>query len=132
MDKKFYVTFKTAKLLKEKGFNKAVDKLIHLNKYNIPIIESPEKYYDDTEAYNDYMYLKQNHYACPTKSEVIEWLDRREIFIDVCKMNSGWSFVVRGSKYTSPIYDSNSKNEYFQTRLEAEDEAIFKAFETEF
>ena len=31
MDKKFYVTFKTAKLLKEKGFNKEVDKLIHLN-----------------------------------------------------------------------------------------------------
>ena len=130
MDKKFYVTFKTAKLLKEKGFDKMVDKLIHLNRYNIPIIESPEEYYDASEVFNSC--LKQKHYSCPTKSEVIEWLDKREIFIDVCKMNSGWSFVVRGSKYTSPIYDSNSKNEYFQTRLEAEDEAIFKAFETEF
>lgn len=130
MNNKFYVTFKTAKLLKEKGFNKAVDKLIHLNKYNIPIIESPEKYYDDTEVSNDYMHLKQNHYACPTKSEVIDWLESKgvliEITIDIDEC--AWIFnIVDKEKFITIGHPKDG--EFFTDRLEAEEAAIIEACE---
>ena len=130
MDNKFYITFKTAKLLKEKGFNKAVDKLIHLNKYNIPIIESPENYYDETEVYNDYKYLKQNHYACPTKSEVIDWLESNgmliEISIDIDEC--AWIFnIVDKEKFITIGHSKDGKS--FTDRLEAEEAAIIKACE---
>ena len=129
MDKKFYVTFETAKLLKEKGFNKTVDKLIHLNQYNIPVIESPEKYYDESEVYNDYLYLKQNHYACPTKSEVIDWLEQNEIVIEINSIrNNKWRFsIYKNGRFQidSWIHDRLD----FSTRLEAEEAAIIKALE---
>lgn len=130
MNNKFYITFKTAKLLKEKGFNKAVDKLIHLNKYNIPIIESPEKYYDETEVYNDYMYLNPNHYACPTKSEVIDWLESKgmliEITIDIDEC--AWIFnIVDKEKFITIGHPKDG--EFFTDRLEAEEAAIIKVLE---
>lgn len=124
MDKKFYVTFETAKLLKEKGFNKTVDKLIHLNQYNIPIIESPEKYYDESEVYNDYLYLKQNHYACPTKAEVINWLERKIIIgIGYDNLFSKWHYDI------TPVRTGTKEinNLSFSTRLEAEEAAIIEA-----
>lgn len=129
MDKKFYVTFETAKLLKEKGFNKTVDKLIHLNQYNIPIIESPEKYYDESEVYNDYLHLKQNHYACPTKSEVIDWLESKGIIISPHPVTilredgttkTYWSCHIVHKDGT--WYTTND----LPTRLEAEEAAIIK------
>lgn len=128
MDKKFYVTFETAKLLKEKGFNKTVDKLIHLNQYNIPVIESPEKYYDESEVYNDYLYLKQNHYACPTKAEAIDWLEGKGVTIDIhwirFNENRRWNYSIFNS--TCDIIDSKY---IYPTRLEAEEAAIIKALE---
>lgn len=127
MNNKFYVTFKTAKLLKEKGFNKIVDKLIHLNRYNISIIESPEKYYDESEVYNDYLYLKQNHYACPTKAEAIDWLESKGIMIDIhwirFNENRRWNYSI----FDCRTCDTIDIKYIYTTRLEAEEAAIIKA-----
>lgn len=126
MNNKFYVSYEAARLLKEKGFNKTVDKLIHLNQYNIPIIESPEKYYDESEVYNDYLYLKQNHYACPTKSEAIDWLDRKiHIGIGYDDLWSKWHYTI--TPVRTGVKEINNLS--FSTRLEAEEAAIIKALE---
>lgn len=129
MNSKFYVSIEVAKLLKEKGFNKTVDKLIHLNQYKIPIIESPEKYYDESEVYNDYLYLKKSHYACPTKAEVIDWLESKGIVIEVFSARIGenrkWCHSIINTK-TDITIETPYK---FSTRLEAEEAAIIKACE---
>lgn len=79
MDKKFFVPFETAKLLKEKGY---------------PQLE-PEHYYningemvifsDDYEGYTEDIIMKiaQDFYAAPTYHEVVDWLEKKWYPVEV-------------------------------------------------
>ena len=114
MDNKFYVSYEAARLLKEKGYNEECKYII----------------YDDGEMF-DYQYLKNQDlpewkWSCPTKAEAIDWLDSKGVIIEVLQDYRGvWFYVIKISETES--YVSESDNNYFPTRLEAEDVAIIKA-----
>ena len=84
------------------------------------IYNSNIPYYINKYLHINYIYILSIISGSPSNAYILN------------KYNQDITKLLSVTKYTSPIYDSNSKNEYFQTRLEAEDEAIFKAFETEF
>lgn len=108
MNSKFYVSLKAEELLIEKGY---------------PI----EK---DTPIYNEYGDAIGFYPADrPTKSEAIDWLDTKEIVIEISSVrNRKWRFSIYKNGWfqiDSWIHDRLD----FSTRLEAEDAAIIKALE---
>lgn len=112
MDKKFYVSFETARLLKEKGYDEETDYIID-NNGHMRLVEYREEY--------DFYY--------PTKAEAIDWLDSKEVYIQIGGVGSGervkWSYSVFDYK----TCDNYASEYIFPTRLEAEDAAIIKALE---
>lgn len=106
MDNKFYVSYEAEKLLIEKGY---------------PI----EK---DTPIYNEHGGVIGCYHADrPTKSEAIDWLDSKEVYIQIGGVGSGatqkWSYSVFDYK----TCDNYASDYIFLTRLEAEEAAIIKA-----
>lgn len=122
MDKKFYVSLDAARLLKEKGYNEDVR-----NFYD------EEGLFLEVEGFYNFEYLTNkeldnNHYAAPTKSEAIDWLESKGIIIEVLQDYRGiWLYVIKISGVGSYVSESNGNN--FLTRLQAEDAAIIKALE---
>ena len=116
MDEKFYVSNKAARLLKEKGYNEETDYTID-NKGRIwPIILTKwmGKHKDECV------------FPCPTKSEVIDWLDRKiKISIRYYDLTSKWHYDITPVRPGTKIINSLS----FSTRLEAEEAAIIDALE---
>ena len=117
MDNKFYVSLKTARLLKEKGYN---EETVHY--YN-----SAGKLYLGDGHFNYNAYAA--NISAPTKAEAIDWLEDKEIVIEINSVrNRRWRFSLYklGKFYIdSWIHDRLD----FSTRLEAEDAAIIKACE---
>ena len=117
MDSKFYVSYEAAKLLKEKGYNEATD-------YSI----------DEDNCMMDSRYvlnkdLSEYVCSCPTKAEAIDWLDTKEIVIEISSVrNRKWRFSIYKNGWfqiDSWVHDRLD----FSTRLEAEEAAIIKALE---
>lgn len=117
MDSKFCVSLEAARLLKEKGYNEECKYII----------------YDDGEMF-DSQYLKNQYlpewkWSCPTKAEAIDWLDTKEIVIEISSVrNRKWRFSIYKNGWfqiDSWIHDRLD----FSTRLEAEEAAIIKALE---
>ena len=115
MDSKFYVSYEAAKLLKEKGYNEATD-------YSI----------DEDNCMMDSRYvlnkdLSEYVCSCPTKAEAIDWLDTKEIVIEISSVrNRKWRFSIYKNGWfqiDSWVHDRLD----FSTRLEAEEAAIIKA-----
>lgn len=109
MDKKFYVSLETARLLKEKGYNKETEYTID-NNGRIWMGE----------------YRDECDFLCPTRAEVIDWLDKKiHIGIGYDNLHSKWHYditpVIPGTKAIN--------NLSFSTRLEAEEAAIIEALE---
>lgn len=109
MDKKFYISLKAAKLLKEKGYNKETDCTID---YNGAIWFG--EYRDECD------------FPCITKAEAIDWLDKKiKISIGYNDLSNKWHYTL------TPVrtYVKEINNLSFSTRLEAEDAAIIDALE---
>jgi hypothetical protein len=110
MDNKFYVSLEAARLLKEKGYNEETEYTID-NNGRIWMGE----------------YRDECDFPCPTKAESIDWLDSKEVYIQIGGVGSGetqkWSYSVFDYK----TCDNYASDYIFLTRLEAEEAAIIKA-----
>lgn len=117
MNTKYYVSLEAARLLKEKGYDRDVR-----NFYD------EEGLFLEIEGFYNFEYLTNeeldnNHYSAPTKSEAIDWLDSKDVIIEVLQDYRGiWFYVIKISETES--YVSESYDNHFSTRLEAEDAAI--------
>lgn len=117
MDSKFYISYKAAKLLKEKGYNEECDTTID----------------DDGDLFKEKYLLNQDlpkwRWSCPTKAEAIDWLESRGITIEAFSARIGenrkWCYSIINTK-TDITIETPYK---FSTRLEAEEAAIIKALE---
>ncbi len=118
MNSKFYVSREAAMLLKEKGYDTkcifAYTDISNGSDINGRIVFNS----------NDYPI---GIYPCPTKSEAIDWLDSKEVYIQIVGVGSGatqkWSYSVFDYK----TCDNYVSDYIFLTRLEAKDAAIIKA-----
>lgn len=124
MNSKFYVSFEAARLLKEKGYDKDVR-----NFYD------EEGLFLEIEGFYNFEYLTNeeldnNHYAAPTKSEAIDWLEGKGIMIEITIDidECAWIFnIVDKEKFITIGHPKDG--EFFINRLEAEEAAIIKALE---
>lgn len=120
MDNKFYVSYEAARLLKEKGYKEDVscyydeDGFLHFLEYD-------ENYNYFQMSNND---LDLDHYAAPTKTEAIDWLESKGIGISIifCEIDM-YEYVVEFKDCYYNVVESG----YKETRLEAEEAAIIGA-----
>lgn len=120
MDRKFYVSLKAAKLLKEKGYNNYSTVYDCSVEGNILLNQEP--------MHGEWIKDK-DIYPCPTKAEAIDWLESKGIIVEAYyNRNAKWGFTIARDNFE--IHDSWCHDELlFPTRLEAEDAAIIKALE---
>ena len=114
MDNKFHVSYEVAKLLKEKGYN-----------------EETISYYNNIgKLYLGNGHFNHNAYAiclsAPTKAEAIDWLESKGIIVEAFYTSYHWFFSIIDFNVKQRIF----ADEYYLTRLEAEEAAIIKALET--
>lgn len=116
MDRKFYVSLEAAKLLKEKGYNEMTD----------CSIDEDGNFWNEQRK-NETM--PEWKWSCPTKVEVIDWLESKGITIEAFSARIGenrkWCHSIINTK-TGITIETPYK---FSTRLEAEEVAIIKALE---
>ena len=117
MDEKFYVSLEVARLLKEKGYNEkctfAYTDISNGSDINGRIVFNS----------NDY---PVGIYPCPTKAEVIDWLDKKiHIGIGYDDLHSKWHYDITPVRPGTKAINNLS----FSTRLEAEEAAIIDALE---
>lgn len=117
MDNKFYVSLGAARLLKEKGYDRECI-----------------SYYHDNCREVDYSFCGERNstweercVSAPTKSEAIDWLERKGIVVWVEPTIDGWLYFMKSEQH----YEDNAEPIFgtFKTRLEAEEAAIIKALE---
>ena len=119
MDSKFYVSLETARMLKEKGYDRECI-----------------AYYHDNCTEVDYSFCGERNstweercVSAPTKAEVIAWLESKEIMVDIhwirFNENRRWDYSI----FDCRACDTIDTNYIFITRLEAEEAAIIKALE---
>jgi hypothetical protein len=129
MDSKFYISLEAARLLKEKGYNEKTHAVFNLNLYG------DKKSFINIVPKNYNIYEDENILSRPTKTEVIDWLDSKEIVIIVDEYyiiheeddyyTSCWGYYIR--KEGESVYRYYSSD--YKNRLEAEEAAIIKALE---
>ena len=121
MNSKFYVSLEAARLLKEKGYNEETDYVIDGEVKEL--MRSWRTNEAIPEEFADYFF------SCPTKAEAIDWLDTKEIVVEISSVrNRKWRFSIYKNGWfqiDSWIHDRLD----FPTRLEAEEAAIIKALE---
>ena len=126
MDNKFYVSYEAARLLKEKGYNEECDTTID----------------DDGELFDEKYLLNQDlpvwRCSCPTKAEVIDWLESKGIIV---KLSYDYQAHIDNARWEYFIYTHDNdgqveamvcswpEDNYYKTRLAAEEAAIIKALE---
>lgn len=125
MDSKFYVSYEAARLLKEKGYNEVCDTAYD----NEGIIGTPPTKCNNTKLAALSFVFGDDCYSAPSKAEAIDWLDRKEMYIQIVGVGSGetqkWSYSVFDCK----TCDNYASEYIFPTRLKAEEAAIIKACE---
>ena len=124
MNSKFFVSLEAARLLKEKGFDEKVEYM-----YDDSILTGIRVL---TNSQIDRHYRNMygiEFYGAPTKAEAIDWLDTKEIVIEISSVrNRKWRFSIYKNGWfqiDSWIHDRLD----FSTRLEAEEAAIIRACE---
>lgn len=115
MDKKFYVPYKVARLLQDKGYDKECI-----------------SYYceNDTEVLYSFCGERNSTWeercvSAPTKAEAIDWLESKGILVEAFYTSHHWFFSIIDFNVKQKIF----ADEYYSTRLEAEEAAIIKALE---
>lgn len=124
MDSKFFVSYETARLLKEKGYNEECTTLYDcvFNEI-IPAIS--------VGLYRNECIKNDCYCSCPTKAEAIDWLDSKGIIIELSVTHDlcHWVFSIYMKGEEDIFTNTDFDFEAFQTRLEAEEAAIIKALE---
>lgn len=121
MNKKFFVPFNTAKLLKEKGYNGIC------YYYYAP---DKQLYFGVTRVSNDTLdYENNGTIAAPTYHEVVDWLEGKGIYITCYAPLSK-----PVGRYAISVFNSNTNDwgmcrEIYPTRHAAIHAAIIKALE---
>lgn len=124
MDKKFFVPYQTAQLLKEKGYPQEDSDMYYTP--NGELKSQADIYADRTD--NDTMmysyFLTTYHIAAPAYCEVLDWLVGKKIYIDIdntakCKW---YCYMWEGSSAIG------ATGQYF-TREQAYNAAIVRALE---
>ena len=118
MNNKFYISLEAAKLLKELGYNNYSIVYDCSVKGSILLNQQP--------IYGEWVEDK-DVYPCPTKAEVIDWLESKGIVVEVmldCNMQR-WYFSIYKEEKTPWIKHLSADT--FQTRLEAEEAVIIEA-----
>lgn len=121
MDNTFFVSPEAARLLREKGYDKPTD--------YIYVIDGP--FYSIWRNKDGNM--ESNYYPAPTKSEAIDWLECKGIYIELMfnfeesikDHEVLWCYVV----YNKIERCGYKENYIFPTRLEAEEAAIIRALQ---
>ena len=118
------ITFETAKLAKEKGFNESTEGDCWVKTLDGKIIHNSERHpVDDDRVDNEY-YLAQ-----PTQSLLQKWLrDEHNLYIDVHSGHYAWNNKV--SFYTSikSIYKGENKHYKYRTKdVSTYEESLEKA-----
>ena len=140
MDKKFYVSLEAAKLLKEKGYNEQCEYCFYYDDYHDKWdYDSPYNLFDDDPMYYNNETIDDEMYSMPTKAEAIDWLERKGIVIELRydndelqKDDSEWIYYIYQYDNEGRLDETVSSwagDNYYKTRLEAEDAAIIKALE---
>ena len=130
MDEKFYVPFKTAKLLKEKGYNGNNDYVydcggVKDGKDCIDIQRVDFDYlYNDTNSDIDADEFTSNICIAPTYHEVLDWLEGRKVRIYAEYCNGWWYGFIDNSEAMEV-----ETTVRYQTREEALNDGILKALE---
>lgn len=115
MNSKFYVSLETARTLKEKGYRQRYH-AYYLGDSNL----RKGGYRGDS------WYDLPDFYPASTKSEVIDWLDKKvHIGIGYNDLHSKWHYDITPVRPGTKAINNLS----FSTRLEAEEAAIIKALE---
>lgn len=125
MDKKFFVPFETALLLKEKGYNGICD-----------YYYAPDKqlYFGVTRVSNDTLdYENNGTVAAPTYHEVVDWLEGKGIYVSaflcIGETNKEDTYKIWWKSFIDiPPYEEQS-SAVCSTREEALNESILKALE---
>ena len=127
MDSKFYISYKAAKLLKEKGYNEECD---------CAIDEDSDIYVCEYRMNQD---LPEWKWSCPTKAEAIDWLESKGIVIELQyenngrqKYNSDWQYYIYryyNEEWLDKTMSFWGMGRCYDTKLEAEEAAIIKALE---
>jgi hypothetical protein len=124
MNSKFYVSLESARLLKEKGYDRECIAYYQNDEFHPYAFSRYDLSINDKNAAPSYM----NQYSAPTKAEVIDWLESKGIIIGVKPYTViSFSYFILIDRKSS--YDVIETNECFPTRLEAEEAAIIKALE---
>lgn len=123
MDKKFYVSYEAARLLKDKGYDRECVAYYQHERFHPYSVDLFKLSINDKNAAPSYM----EQYSAPTKAEAIDWLESKGIVVEVPFVrNKKWRFsLYKGDCFymDSWIHDRLD----FPTRLEAEEAAIIKA-----
>ena len=133
MDSKFYVSLEAARLLKEKGYDEEVELF-----YNtLGELNNVSDMFCCEVADNTQM-AKYDYLSAPTKAEAIDWLDSKGIVVELSYDDQGhmdnarWEyFIYTHDKdgWVEGMVRSWIEDNYYKTRLEAEEAAIIKALE---
>lgn len=127
MDNKFYVSLETARLLKEKGYDKKRDFT------DLVYMENGCLYWSNHEDLSDKI-------PAITKAEAIDWLESKGIVVELRyendelqKDDSDWEYYIyrydNNGLLNETVSSYGGMDCFFSTRLEAEDAAIIKALE---
>ena len=124
MENKFHVSLEAARLLKEKGYDRECIAYYQNGEFYPYSVGLFKLSINNKNAAPSYM----NQYSAPTKAESIDWLESKEIIVELAVTHDlcHWVFSIymKGEEETL-----NFDFESFPTRLEAEEVAIIKALE---
>lgn len=126
MDKKFYVPFETAQLLDKKGYPQG-----DCDMYYSPLGKMITKEELIADYKKDYTLIGDYNFAAPAYCEVLDWLVKKEIYIDVDKTSER---VVKSPLWHCYIWDKYLLKGAiitgsYPTREEAINAAIVRALE---
>lgn len=118
-----YVSFETAKLLKEKGFDLPVNYVYHYWT-NTPFFHRKMKNFNGEE----YRHLKNEWYSAPTQFLAMKWLREKEWFICIIPLAFYYGEVASQFGYNIWAGDNLEIDEFntpkFRTYKEACEDAI--------
>ena len=86
MNKKFYVPFETAKMLKKAGYPQAGSDMYYNSNGELFTRTELEAGYNE-----EYPIMITDYYASPAYCEVLDWLAGKKIYIDInCTAKAKW------------------------------------------
>lgn len=131
MNSKFYVSLEAARLLKDKGYNEEC---------NYYFVENENRiiYVSDNVINADFAEWRRKAYTAPSKAEAIDYLDSKGIVVELSyddqahMDNARWEYFIYthdNDGWVEAMVCSWVEDNYYKTRLEAEEAAIIKALE---